>query len=772
MSGYSPIKIAGFATGLVQERENFLLPEDGFPVLQNAYVFRERIKRKQGLELLGRLRRIFSGTLLAGTISSGGVGTVVYNIFTGLGLVAPETNPQMETGNITPITITIGAPISQMLTDTNGSGILMVTAGSISSATINYRTGDVTMVFSGAAGASSVTLSGAYYPNLPVMGLRSRELNSINNQQLVAFDQVYAYVYIVGWQEFIPGTTWTGDNSDFFWSTNYWTDGSTPPLKLFWVTNDSGTSGDPIRYTNGMTWTNFAPQVNSGGTLLTQCLILIPFRGRLLALNTLEGATLGTSNSFSNRIRWAAIGNPLTATAWRDDIRGQGGFLNIPTSESIVSAGFVRDNLVIYCENSTWQLRYTGRSIAPFQIEKVNTELGSQSTFSAVQFDTSLVGIGDKGVVECDSFKSERIDVKIPDLTFQISEASNGTKRVHGIRDFQQKLAYWTYPYAPSQYTGSQIFPNRRLVYNYENDSWAIFEDSLTTLGTFQEQTSLRWEDCNFPWEEADFPWLNTSAGFPSLVGGNQQGYVMYLSSNLQPRVTSDTSLTINDITGNISTPTVITSYNHNLVNGQVIQITNIPTGTPFATSLNNKFFGVIALSANTFQLWVYDPTTLQFSTPQTDTAGVYIGGGQISVRDGFIITSKKFNFMDEGKNIQLGYIDLLMDTTQNGAITMNVFVNYGDDSPVNTLPQNIVPATGLPDSFFNSTITTTPPQNTTVVSSSKTLQRAYCPVRGNFITVQYTLSNAQLVGDEQESDVNIDANIIWVRPAGRFTST
>jgi len=103
---------------------------------------------------------------------------------------------------------------------------------------------------------------------------------------------------------------------------------------------------------------------------------LIPFRGRLLAFNTFEGQLLTTSVQYRQRIRWAAIGNPFTevspivsvvsADAWRDDITGKGGFLDIPTAEDIVAVGFVRDNLVIFCESSTWQLRYTGRSIAPF----------------------------------------------------------------------------------------------------------------------------------------------------------------------------------------------------------------------------------------------------------------------------------------------------------------------------------------------------------------------------------------------------------------------
>ena len=57
MTGYTPTKVLGYSTGLVQEREEFLLPDDAFPSLTNAYVWRERIKRKKGYQLLGRLQK-------------------------------------------------------------------------------------------------------------------------------------------------------------------------------------------------------------------------------------------------------------------------------------------------------------------------------------------------------------------------------------------------------------------------------------------------------------------------------------------------------------------------------------------------------------------------------------------------------------------------------------------------------------------------------------------------------------------------------------------
>jgi hypothetical protein len=853
MFPYRPLKITGNSVGLVQSREEFILPDDAYPTLQNAFVWRERIKRKQGYTLLGRLRRTFTTVSLglSGTspwtvsiFSSEGLGGIITNVtqanpgqvtspnhnltsgeivlidgvvgmtqlngnqytvtvvdannFTigvnttgyspyvsgGTWILANQPNATLQPGSVVIVIGTGGGAIT--FTDQGNGTLTSPTPGN--SGTINYITG-IAVLTTTATPGTATTVSFAYYPGLPVMGIRTRDLNTINSETTVFFDTTYAYNFSAGgFVEFIPGETWSGGlpnaNSNFFWTTNYWV--SAANIRLFWATNFSGPSGDPIRYTDGVgngtgTWTDFGAssptgtgQIDAAGNYLNQCLALLPFRGRLVAFNTYEGQNLATSVNYFNRIRWSAIGNPLTVDstgppvvvgAWRDDIRGKGGFLNIPTNEDIIAVGFVRDNLVVYCENSTWQLRYTGRAIAPFQIEKVNAELGTGSTFSAVQFDTSLVGVGDKGLVQCDSFKSERIDIKIPDLVMQgFNNNNNGQKRVHGIRDFLQRLAYWTYPATES----NGIFPDRRLVYNYENDSWAIFTDSLTTLGTFQPISGRTWANPTggtpsekVSWEEANFPWVNQQASILAIVGGNQQGYIEYLDD----QVSNDESLFISAITGNTTTPTQITSPNHNMQTGYVISISSIPTGTPFASTLNGNVFGIQVVDANNFLLLIYDPTTQEFSQPQLDPPGVYVGGGQILVRDNFSIVSKKFNFLDQGQNIQIGYIDILLDTPSANsanlaAITLNVFVDYDEETAINQ--QN--------DSFFNNTIPTFATAFQTQ-NSSKTMQRVYCPVRGNFLTLQYTLSNAQMAGTEQENDVQIDSQVIWLRPAGRLGS-
>ena len=43
MAGFTPLYVKGYQTGLVQNRQDFILPADAYPVLENAYVFREKI---------------------------------------------------------------------------------------------------------------------------------------------------------------------------------------------------------------------------------------------------------------------------------------------------------------------------------------------------------------------------------------------------------------------------------------------------------------------------------------------------------------------------------------------------------------------------------------------------------------------------------------------------------------------------------------------------------------------------------------------------------
>ncbi len=958
MAGYKPLKITGYASGLIQQREEFLLPNDAYPVLQNAYCWRERILRKKGYELLGRLQRNF--TALNWLPTDAAVDNKMKQNFlkdVGYILTADNANPGKVTttaphglvnGNSVIITGVVGATgynntlftitvvdtlnftvgvdaggfgvyasggifvsdrsifgLDPLATIVPGSVIYTVNSippitftddgegtlvGSIAGRTghIFYNSGIFYIQNPTFGAGESTTLTYSYYPNLPVMGIRIKELQNSAVDQTIFFDQKYAYVFnsVTNlFEEFIPGEQWNvhqGDPTatDFFWSTNYWISstsisGTATPFfttinqKLFWETNNTGVFGqiaDPPKITDGITWYPFYDDANQARTpwaqidattFLVNWLCMLPYRGRMVVFNTWEGPNATGAHNFSNRIRWATIGNPFIPYAagppstgsWRDDIRGQGGFLDIPTSEDIVSIGFVRDNLVIYCQRSTWQLRYTGRTIAPFQIERVNSELGTESTFSCVQFDTSLVGVGDKGIVQCDSYKSERIDIKIPDFVFQITGDNFGYKRIQGIRDFENRLAFFTIPLA-SAYDPrvEDVFPNTRLVFNYENDSWALFDDSLTALGTYQALSSRTWLNTHLPWIRCKFSWVSqTTALLPSILGGNQQGFIEFLDET----DSNDFSLFIANKQYFKVVPTVPTTSavfivpNHNMRTGFVIEASGFTGGQysfPSAYPLNG-IFGVTVIDSNSFSISKFDPLTGQFSqvysaeywneitditndnpavmtfsgsgisissgsiitiynvvgmtelnggTFQVTSVGVnmvslngvnsfpynpyisggtyqvpYNGGARIMIRENFSIISKKFNFLDQGQNIQLGFLDILLQASgaeNPGEISMNIYTDYDDDSPTNTQPETV-----NPDTFFN-TIIPTVAGDLNNNKGTKFWQRVICPTRANFITIEYTFNNAQMAGTPQELPVQIDAQVLHIRPAGRMT--
>jgi len=256
-------------------------------------------------------------------------------------------------------------------------------------------------------------------------------------------------------------------------------------------------------------------------------------------------------------------------------------------------------------------------------------------------------------------------------------------------------------------------------------------------------------------------PWLSRQALQPDIIGGNQQGFVEFLDET----ATNDESLAITGITGSLPT-VVITSYDHNLVSNQVIQVLNIAATDPFF-ALNEGIYGINVLDANSFEIFLYNPNTQKFDTPIEVVNGVYFSAGRLAIRDNFSIISKKFNFAEEGQNIQMGYLDILMDTTSDGAINLNVYLNYNDSQPINQLAENQLPDPSTPtlDTFFNTVV---PTNDSSLLESSKEWKRVFCPVRGAFITIEWNLSNAQLVGVEQECDVQIDAQILYVRRAGK----
>ena len=452
MAAFDRFMIGPFDKGLQTDLKPSMIPDEAFSVMNNAYVFRGRVKKRFGSTLTG----------------SGWVNADVAHLNSRLRINLGNTNGAgFLAGNVPGAKFKVGQSFSVGTTIftviTAGAGVQMLrTDGSAEVATYNTANGAYSITI-----AASPAIAVFFYPTEPVMGLDQYESGTIYNEPTWAFDTQFAYYYTGNYWVQSGAGLWHGDNLDYFWATNWMgikADKANLFVTNFQVTNYNGlvvaATDDPIWTYDGTTWTTLNPLFRLGGAgptnyIVSTARIIVPFKNRLLLLNTVETdntAAPALNKHYHNRCRFSHNGSPFpAATAWLEPNQAGAdgaGWVDAPTEEQIVSVGFIKDRLIVYFESSTWELAYTGNQILPFVWQKLNAELGSDAAFSSVPFDKVVLTIGNTGIHGCNGSNVERIDNPIPDEVFQIRDKNSGTARIAGIRDYFTEMVYWTFPAA------------------------------------------------------------------------------------------------------------------------------------------------------------------------------------------------------------------------------------------------------------------------------------------------------------------------------------
>lgn len=248
------IYIGDFAKGQVTNRQAFVIDNDAFPQLFNAYTWRGRVKRKRGTRALAQLRRQIESVAVPVNPWEDGPLVLVAgagNLISGFSLEA--------TSSIAPGSIEVVVGANTYTEPATPDGTLV--GAPAGSGTINYATGAITI---SGGGVGPLTGSFSYYPGLPVMGLRDfvtdvpgATFASTLYPLLLAFDTVYSYqINQSGSNPMFFSTSfykntdtplvWSGDDFELFWTTNYqgalWATNNNPGFHFKALTNVAGTS--------------------------------------------------------------------------------------------------------------------------------------------------------------------------------------------------------------------------------------------------------------------------------------------------------------------------------------------------------------------------------------------------------------------------------------------------------------------------------------------------------------------------------------------------
>ena len=165
--------IIDFKTGWQTSKEDFVVENDAFPVLENAIVDHGRVVKIAGYNKLGTTTIALNDTITVDTSTD----PVSFNLFnTVLQNVPSEQSKLIVSGSVT---LTIN---SVNYTDVDG----VFVSGSTSIGSINYSTGVCTLPQANAASSIDVSLS--YYPMLPLVGFYE-----YSDSFSLAFDILHSY---------------------------------------------------------------------------------------------------------------------------------------------------------------------------------------------------------------------------------------------------------------------------------------------------------------------------------------------------------------------------------------------------------------------------------------------------------------------------------------------------------------------------------------------------------------------------------------------------
>ncbi|CAB4164648.1 hypothetical protein UFOVP816_58 [uncultured Caudovirales phage] len=523
-----------------------------------------------------------------------------------------------------------------------------------------------------------------------------------------------------------------------------------------WYDGDP-TAGTGLPTGTGLGWVNFAPpltdavvSINDTPTrkyYLVGALAIVPFKDRLLFFSPYIQAAGSGAIQLTDVVIWSWNGTPFynalvpfnqtfDVSAYYVDQTGKGGWLSAGISQPIITISNNEDVLLVGFGGTGRKTRfvYTSNDLQPFLFFNINSELPSTATFSSITLDRGALDIGQYGLAMTDQQSSQRIDLDIPDSIFQIQSLNNGYARVSAIRDFFNEWIYFSYPVNNSAW----VFPTQSFFFNYRDNTWAIFYENFTTHGRYRAQSKRTWQTLPFKsWQVWQEPW-NTGAGsalYTQVIGGNPQGYVLIKDEGTGESVSGDILAVsaFNDLS-------LVTSPNHCVRPDDYLYMQDALGLTGW-----NGLIGKVLTTptADTFTIDILTPT------------GTYLGLGRYVRLSQPLMQTKQFPvYWQNGRQVILGTQKYLLDYTDSGQVTLNIYLSQDpdevfNDPTVNTAPNSLEYSQILYTCPESTNLGLTPAnvnlQTPTAQGSYQIWHRVNTSLKGDTVQLGITLSDTQM---------------------------
>ncbi|MHC4891352.1 MAG: hypothetical protein ACYTEO_18010 [Planctomycetota bacterium] len=493
--------ILDMKVGKYTRREPWLAPQDAFETLSDCHLKRGVLEKRQGYTEFAQMLAVAT-TTKAPTFQTNPI-MAVANFFDGPtdNLIVFDQNRMNKylTGASTGVTITAFADYSGTV-----AGTVKATA-----ATHGFTTDDIvthtgttnhngTVSVRGTIVFKNGTVSGTFQDN-EILRDDGNNSNIAGQSQGAASDDAF-----------------TGDNTNFFHVANWTLSGTS---KAYICNNN-----DPIQKYDGTQLSRLTVDIGDDDDVndITACYLIFVYKERLILFRTQEDGS-----DFFQRARWSTVKDP---ESWPT-----ANFKDAPTSDAIVAGGFLGDDLFIWFENSTYRFAYTGDSEDPFEWERISTTDGAAAKNSIITIPllgiNTQIALGPTRVLATDGRTVVGIDEKIPD--FALTFTQNSLPYSQSLLLEEERLAMITYADSNAiANADGNIYPNRALVLNYEDGSYATYGLPIHTLGKSRLENAVNWLQ-DTTWDNYTDPWnlFSAQAGFPTTLMGSQDGKVYQINT-------------------------------------------------------------------------------------------------------------------------------------------------------------------------------------------------------------------------------------------------
>ncbi|OZI26714.1 hypothetical protein CAL26_05170 [Bordetella genomosp. 9] len=230
--------------------------------------------------------------------------------------------------------------------------------------------------------------------------------------------------------------------------------------------------------------------------------VIRPFRNYLFALNLTDN---GAARPYA--VRWSHPADPGTLpVSWdiTDPTKDAGQFDLADTSDVIVDAVPLGQSLIVYKENSIWQMDYVGAPYIWSNKPVPGAGVGALAQNCVVPYAGGHIVLTQGDVVNFDGSTAPSIaDARVRKWLFDNLNADT-YQRSFAVPNYRRNEAWLCVPR-----TGSD-WPDTALIYNWKDGTWGIRDLGQTSAGasgTIVYSLGNSWDADPDPWDTDDTAW-------------------------------------------------------------------------------------------------------------------------------------------------------------------------------------------------------------------------------------------------------------------------